>query len=51
MKRTYIFALFSLELAFVACTGEKARELPTFSTITVTPAKEVYALGEAATRI
>ena len=47
MKRTYIFALFSLVLAFVACTGEKARELPTFSTITVTPAKEVYTLGDS----
>ena len=47
MKKTCLFALFSLVLAFVACTGEKARELPTFSTITVTPAKEVYALGDS----
>lgn len=47
MKRTYIFALFSLVLAFVACTGEKARELPTFSNITVTPANDVYTLGDS----
>ena len=46
-KKTYLLAIFYLVLALSACTGEKARELPTFSSITVTPAKEVYALGDS----
>ena len=43
------FSLFFLLLVLVlsACTREQKRTLPTFSTITLTPAKEVYTLGDS----
>ena len=44
--RSYIL-LMLLVPAFIACTREQKRTLPTFSTITLTPAKEVYTLGDS----
>ena len=43
------FSLFFLLLVLVlsACTREQKLTLPTFSTITLTPAKEVYTLGDS----
>lgn len=43
------FSLFFLLLVLVlsACTREQKRTLPMFSTITLTPAKEVYTLGDS----
>ena len=32
--------------AFIACNKEQKRELPTFSNITLTPSKSVYAIGD-----
>ena len=39
--------MLSVVLAFSACTAEKARELPTFSAITVSPQKATYTLGDS----
>lgn len=43
--RSYIL-LMLLVPAFIACTKEQKRELPTFSDITLAPAKSVYVIGD-----
>lgn len=47
MRKICLFALLALVLAFTACKKDQAYRLPTFSDITVTPAKSVYALGDS----
>ena len=47
MRHSYLFVLLALVLAFTGCKRDQAHELPTFSDITVTPAKSVYALGDS----
>ena len=47
MKKTHLFALLALVLAFTACTKDQAHKLPTFSDITVTPAQSVYHIGDS----
>jgi hypothetical protein len=47
MNKTHLFALLALVLAFTACTKEKARELPAFSDMTVTPEQSVYHVGDS----
>lgn len=46
MKRTPILALLALALVLGACKKDEAHDLPTFSNITVSPSKSVYALGD-----
>ncbi len=45
-RHLYLYVML-LVLALAACTKEQKRTLPTFSAITLTPAKEVYAVGDS----
>lgn len=44
-RHLYLYVLL-LVLALAACTKEQKRTLPSFSSITLTPAKHTYTLGD-----
>lgn len=47
MKLRFSLFVSLLVLVLSACTGEQKRTLPTFSAITISPAKEVYSVGDS----
>lgn len=47
MKLRSVIFFSLLVLVLSACTREQKRTLPTFSAITLAPAKEVYAVGDS----